>query len=224
MMGSVFRATIQRTKCSVSALQRTHGLQAFGPRCFSTEAEQPPQPQDSTTPTPPFFETDNSGLTYARLHGIHRNMLKTDVISFLEGCNLTLEDVKVEYNRNFFPLAMLLQFPTRSDYSNAIKVNLKNGRFYKFEMVDRGHWDIVTPYDGKAIVIQGIPMNAAFEDIERTLSGCDYDASSVSIRPRDVLSKLATVRFPSRTKAMSAFITKNRTFCLNNRVSVEVLQ
>lgn len=25
-------------------------------------------------------------------------------------------------------------------------------------------------------------MNAAFEDIERTLSGCDYDASSVSIR------------------------------------------
>lgn len=61
MMGSVFRATIQRTKCSVSALQRTHGFQAFGPRCFSTEAEQPPQPQDSTTPTPPFFETDNSG-------------------------------------------------------------------------------------------------------------------------------------------------------------------
>jgi hypothetical protein len=47
-----------------------------------------------------------SGLTYAKLSGVHKHALKTDIISFLEGCNLTLEDVKMDYTRNFYPIAM----------------------------------------------------------------------------------------------------------------------
>ncbi|KAJ1397030.1 RNA-binding domain superfamily [Sesbania bispinosa] len=241
-MGSVFRATLQRSNSSVCALQRTHGLQAFWPRCFSTEAEQPPQ--DSTTPIRQFLETDHSGLTYGRLHGIHKYMLKTDAINFLEGSNLTLEDVKVEYTRNFSPFAMMLQFPTRNAYDSAVRLLIRKGRLYKMERADRAQWDIVTPYDGKLygtkacvvgqcikspqILIKGIPRNANFEDVERILFGCEYDPSSINLFLRSGEGtepiKMATVRFPSRTQAMNAFITKNGTFCQNNRILVQVLQ
>jgi len=47
-----------------------------------------------------------SGLTYGRLVGVHRHALKTDIINLLEGCNLTLDDVKMEYTRGFNPISM----------------------------------------------------------------------------------------------------------------------
>lgn len=47
-----------------------------------------------------------SGVAYGRLLGINKHTLKTDIISFLEGCNLTLDDIKVDYNRNFMPMGM----------------------------------------------------------------------------------------------------------------------
>lgn len=48
----------------------------------------------------------NSGLAYGRLVGITRYTLKTDIVNMLEGCRLTVDDVKVEYNRSFAPMGM----------------------------------------------------------------------------------------------------------------------
>ncbi|CAJ2637203.1 unnamed protein product [Trifolium pratense] len=36
--------------------------------------------------------------------------------------------------------------------------------------------------------------------------------------------KMATVLFRSKTQAMNVFIAKNGTYCLNNRISIHVLQ
>ncbi|KAL9323670.1 hypothetical protein ACSQ67_008527 [Phaseolus vulgaris] len=176
-----------RSKCSSSVC-------ALVPvRCFSTEAAQPPL--NSTTP-PPFFDVDHSGVTYGKLFGIRKHVLKTDIINFFEDCNLTLEDVKLDYNRSFFPVSTLLQFPTRKSYDNAIRVVVRKGRLYRLDRADRSQWDIVKPYDGKTVRRLG-----AAEPI-----------------------KLATVRFHSRTQAMNAYIAKNGTFCQNNRLSIQVLQ
>ncbi|KAK7262999.1 hypothetical protein RJT34_30583 [Clitoria ternatea] len=223
MSASIVRASM-RSKCAL--VQISH--HRFPTRFFSSVEKQQP-PQNSTAP-PPFFHTDDAGVTYGRLLGIHRHALKTDIINCLEGCNLTLEDVKVEYNRSFLPLAMMLQFPTRYSYDNAIRVLVRKGRLYKLERADRSQWDIVTPYDGKTILIQGIPRNAVFEDISRILTGCEYDASSINLflRPGEGIGsdpiKMATVRFHSRTEAMNAYITKTATFCQNHRILIEVLQ
>ncbi|XP_048436053.1 uncharacterized protein LOC103930900 [Pyrus x bretschneideri] len=71
-------------------------------RRFSTKAENPPQnslPSDQphdASPIEPFLQTPTTGLVYGKLLGISRYMLKTDVVNKLEGCNLSLEDVKVD--------------------------------------------------------------------------------------------------------------------------------
>lgn len=222
-MGSVVRATLKKTNSSVSAFQRSNGFVA---RFFSTEAEKPPQ--DSTAATPPFLHTTNSGLTYGRLVGVNRHALKTDIINFLEGCNLTLEDVKMEYTRNFNPISMMVQFPTYSSYDNAIRVIGRKGRLYKLDRIDRSQWDIVTPYDGRTILIEGLPRNSQYADMDQIFSGYEYDSSSVNmfLRPGEGSEpvKMATIRFRSRIQAMNAFIAKNGTYCLNNRISIHVLQ
>ncbi|CAJ2663495.1 unnamed protein product [Trifolium pratense] len=220
-MGSVVRATLKKTNSSVCVFQRSNGFVA---RFFSTEAQQPPQHS-----TPPFLRTDNSGLTYARLTGVHKHALKTDIISFLEGCNLTLEDVKMEYTRGGFnPLAMMLQFPTYSAYDNALRVIGRKGRLYRLDRIDRSHWDTVIPYDGRTILIQGLPRNAQYADIEQIVSDYDHDSSSLNMFLRtgegNEPVKMATVLFRSRTQAMNVFIAKNGTYCLNNRISILVLQ
>ena len=213
-MGSVVRATLKKTNSTVCAFQRSNGVVA---RFFSTEAEKPPQ-----NSTPP------SGLTYGRLLGIHKHALKTDIIHFLEGCNLTLEDVKMEYNRSFNPIAMMVQFPSYSAYDNAIHVLRREGRLYKLDRIDRSQWDIATPYDGRTILIQGLPRNATYADVEQIVSDFDYYPSSLKMFLRAGEGtepvKMATILFRSRTQAMNAFITKNGTYCLNNRISINVLQ
>ncbi|KAL2335180.1 hypothetical protein Fmac_016393 [Flemingia macrophylla] len=219
-MSGIVRAAL-RSKCGTGVctfVQRSrHG---FPVRCFSTEAEQ--HPLNS------FLDTGNSGVTYGKLLGTNRHTLKTDIINYLEGCNLTMEDVKMDYNRSFFPVSMFLQFPTRDSYDNAIRVIVRKGRVYKLEMADRSQWDQVTPYDGKTILIQGVPLLTSFEDIRRIMSGYEYDSSSINIFLRSSDGaypiKIATVRFHSRTQAMNAYLAKNGTFCLNNRISIRVLQ
>ncbi|ESW23521.1 hypothetical protein PHAVU_004G054300 [Phaseolus vulgaris] len=219
-MTSIVRAAL-RSKCSSSVC-------ALVPvRCFSTEAAQPPL--NSTTP-PPFFDVDHSGVTYGKLFGIRKHVLKTDIINFFEDCNLTLEDVKLDYNRSFFPVSTLLQFPTRKSYDNAIRVVVRKGRLYRLDRADRSQWDIVKPYDGKTILIQGMHRTASHEDVARILSGCEFDSSAINVFLRSgdwgaaEPIKLATVRFHSRTQAMNAYIAKNGTFCQNNRLSIQVLQ
>ena len=210
-----------------AALKRGHALPIFSQqqlRCFSTGTVPPPH-----NPTNPFLENADTGLAYGRMLGIHKNTLKTDVINFLEGLNLTLEDVKMEYTRSFIPRAMMVQFPSHNAMDEAVRMINRKGRLYKLERVNREEWDIVTPYNGKTILIQGIPRNAQFVDIERILSGCEFDHSSVNIFTRltpesSELNRMATVRFPSRTQAMNAFLTKNGTYCINNRILIQVLQ
>ncbi|PQM38008.1 uncharacterized protein Pyn_07031 [Prunus yedoensis var. nudiflora] len=210
-------------------------------RRFSTEAENPLQ--DSSTPDQPlqsspsdkpqesspsesFFETPSTGSVYGKLLGIKRNTLKTDVVNFLEGCNLSLDDVKMDYNRWFTAMGMLVQFPSRQAYDNAIRVISKKGRLFKLERANRAEWDSLTPYDGKTVLLQGIPPNAVPEDVDRFLSGCEYDSSSLqlSFRPSQEPTKWATVRFRTQTEAMNAFFLKNKGFCLNGEVLMRVLQ
>ncbi|XP_058773323.1 uncharacterized protein LOC131647451 [Vicia villosa] len=224
-MGSVVRATLKKRNSSVCAFQTSNGFVA---RFFSTEAQNPNPPQGSTPTSPPFLQTNNSGLTYGRLLGVHKHALKTDIINFLEGSNLTMEDVKMEYTRGFNPVSMMLQFPTYSAYDNAIRVIGRKGRLYKLDRIDRSQWDIVTPYDGRTILIQGLPRNTAYADLEQIISDFEYDSSSVNmfLRPGEGTEpiKMATVRFHSRTQAANAFISKNGTYCLNNRITIHVLQ
>ncbi|KAJ7972479.1 Ribosomal S24E family protein [Quillaja saponaria] len=221
---SLLRAAL-RSKSSSFTPKPGHGLPFLreSPRRFSTEAEQPSQ--DTTVDQ--IFRTTNTGLAYGRLQGINRYTLKTDIINTLEGCDLTLDDVKVDYSRLYAPLAMMIQFPSHSAYDYALKVIARKGRLYKLERADRGQWDFIAPYDGKTVLLQGIPRNAIPDDVERFLSGCDYDSSSLNLFLRAGFPdpvKVATIRFRSKTEAMNAFITKNRGFILNNQISLRVLQ
>ncbi|KAF4391484.1 hypothetical protein CsatB_017136 [Cannabis sativa] len=200
-----------------------HGFVAFPARQFSTESE-PQQTQDQAVDS--FLRTSAPGSLYAKLTGcITRNTLKTDIVNLLEGCNLSLEDVKVEYFRDYNPSAMLVHFDSPQAYDQAFKMIMRKGRFYKMEKVAKSQWDTIAPYDGKTVLLQGIPLNAVPEDVARFLSGCEFDASSIQIfQKATVPDKMATVRFPTQTKAMNCFITKNKGFCLNNQVLVRVLQ
>ncbi|KAK7389428.1 hypothetical protein VNO78_24464 [Psophocarpus tetragonolobus] len=106
-MSGVVRAAL-RSKCTTSVcalVQRSHGLSV---RCFSTETEQPPM---NSSAGPPFFGIDHSGKahgpTYGRMFGIRKHVRKTDIDVWHSKactenryrCNLTLEDVKMDYNR-----------------------------------------------------------------------------------------------------------------------------
>ncbi|XP_022143979.1 uncharacterized protein LOC111013764 [Momordica charantia] len=210
------------------APRTSHGFPVFfreSPtiRLFSTEAEQPP----SEPPADSFLDTSKTGLVYGKLYGITRNTLKTDIVNLLEGCNLGLDDVKVDYNRSFTPTSMMMQFPSRQAYDNAIRVIGRKGRLYRLERADRSQWDLLSPYNGKTVLLQGLPRNAMQEDVERFLSGCNYDATSINMFFRASVPepmRMATVLFPSPTQAMHAFLTKNRGFCLNNQILMRVLQ
>lgn len=48
----------------------------------------------------------SAGLVFAKLSGIGRNTLKTDVINFFEGCAISPEDIKVIYNRAYSLVGM----------------------------------------------------------------------------------------------------------------------
>ncbi|KAE8702494.1 putative Tetratricopeptide repeat-like superfamily protein [Hibiscus syriacus] len=219
-----------KSRVSVLTVKPTHALPSFlreSPRRFSTESNQrqPPSPEASVDA---FIDSASKGFVYGKLFGATKYTMKSDIISLLEGCNLTPDDIKVSYNRNFFPVAMMLRFPSPSAFSNATRTIRKFDRLYRLDRANAGDWDIVTPYNGKTVVLQGLPRSVGFEDIERFLSGCDYDSSSVQsftlTRPGSTnVFRLTTVQFPSHIQAMSACISKNRKVCLNNQVSVRVL-
>ncbi|XP_028775105.1 uncharacterized protein LOC114748163 [Neltuma alba] len=225
---SLLRAAL-RSNSTFPTLRECHGfpplLRATSRIFFSSEAEQPPQDPQAES----FLRTPREGLAYGRLLGVRNYTLKTDIIHFLKGCNLTTEDVKVDYGRYFTPLAMMLQFHSYNDYDRAVRHIARNGRLYRLDRTDRAQWDVVTPYDGKTILMRGFPRNALIDEIERFLHGYEYDQTSINIFLRQGETfgnpvKMATVRFRSRTEAMSAFITKNKTFCLNSPISIMVLQ
>ncbi|XP_042472919.1 uncharacterized protein LOC122055514 [Zingiber officinale] len=191
-------------------------------RRLSTESQTAQDASDD-----PFLRTPEEGLIYAKVTGIGWNTLKTDVINFFDESNLSTDDIKVEYTKAYNPVGMLLQFSSQSAFDLALKQNSRKGRLFKIEKVDRSHWDLTISYDGKAVMLEGLPLNSTIEDIERFLSGCNFDPSrfQTSVRPGfpDPV-KLAIVHFMSRIDATNAFCWKNRNFCQNNPVSVRVLQ
>ncbi|KAK6126123.1 hypothetical protein DH2020_040101 [Rehmannia glutinosa] len=191
----------------------------ISPKLFSTEASEP-------TSDDQFLRTPTSGLVYGKLANITKHTTKSDIINLLEGCDLNPENLKVEYNRSYFPLSMMVEFPSRSAYDAALRTIGRKGRLYNISKVDKAEWDTNAPYDGKAILLYGIPRNALIDDVERFLSGCRYDSSSIEmfVRPTNQgLVRMALVRFPSQALAMHAYITKNRGFCLNDQITVHVL-
>lgn len=67
---------------------------------------------------------DESGSVYGRLTGITANTMRTDIVRLLEGCGVTLEDVKVEHNRLYYPIAvyfLLLSLPCKFSYAGKKK-------------------------------------------------------------------------------------------------------
>uniref|UniRef100_A0A453IC79 Uncharacterized protein n=1 Tax=Aegilops tauschii subsp. strangulata TaxID=200361 RepID=A0A453IC79_AEGTS len=47
------------------------------------------------------------GRFYTNISGVGRlgkNMLKTDIIHYLDQCELSLDDVKIDYNKGFYPM------------------------------------------------------------------------------------------------------------------------
>ncbi|KAL8506894.1 hypothetical protein ACS0TY_017689 [Phlomoides rotata] len=97
---------------------------------------------------------------------------------------------------------------------------------YDFRRAEKGDWNMVSPYDGKALILLGIPRNALPKDIERFLSSCQFDSSLLDMffRTRNQATiRMARVHFRSQALAMHTYITKNRGFILNNQINVEVL-
>ncbi|KAL8217018.1 hypothetical protein R6Q57_023855 [Mikania cordata] len=225
LLHNAIRSSSNRLMRNVHPNQGLRSILSVSPsyRIFSTEST-PPTSQSSSKP---LFQTPSSGLVYGKLFGITKNTLKSDVLSLLEECNLSKDDLKVDYNPSFSPTGMMVQFPSRSAYDAAIKAVSRKGRLYRLERADRASWDSIQPYGGKYVLLQGIPTNATLEEIERFLVGCEYDPSSIHLFSRQGASgptRMALVRFLTPTAAMSATILRNRGFCFNNQISMHVLQ
>ncbi|XP_031487402.1 uncharacterized protein LOC116255653 isoform X3 [Nymphaea colorata] len=214
------RIAISRDLCAREPVIRSPFVDRWK-KPFSTSSEE----QEAATEA--FVSRPTKGLVYGRLNQLGKNTLKTDIIHFFDGCNLTLSDIRFDYNRSYNPLGAVLQFPSKGPFDAAVKLLIRKGRLYRLEKADRSQWDLLTSYDGKTVLIQGVPRNASFDDVERVLSGCNFDSSSIQmfVRPGFPDSvRMALVQFPTRLEAMNAFLTKNRSFCLNNPISMRVLQ
>ncbi|XAR50973.1 hypothetical protein NMG60_11005452 [Bertholletia excelsa] len=194
-------------------------------RPFSAEAEGTTQ----NSSTDQFLRTPKEGFVYGRLNGNSQYTTRTDIINLLEGCKIGLDDVKVDYNRSFTATGMVIRFPSQLEYLAALKVISRRNRMYRLDKIDRSQWDLVMPYDGKAVLLMGIPNNAVVEDVERFLSGCQCDMSSFQMFYRQIMTlpdpiRMALVHFPSKAHAIHAFITKNKGFCLNSQILMRLLQ
>ena len=47
-----------------------------------------------------------SGLVYGKLFGITKHTTKSDIVNLLEGCEMSLDDIKVNYAKSFAPSGM----------------------------------------------------------------------------------------------------------------------
>ncbi|KAF9680897.1 hypothetical protein SADUNF_Sadunf06G0169500 [Salix dunnii] len=123
---------------------------------FSTETQPPPPPQVNNDPSPtdPFLQDSANSLTYARLHGVRKHTLKTDIINLFEGSNLTLDDIRVVHNRfNYNSYAAAIKFTSRRAYDNAQRALTRAGRVYNLEKTPPTVWDAAlrNSYDGKTV-------------------------------------------------------------------------
>ncbi|AQL07552.1 Ribosomal protein S24e family protein [Zea mays] len=141
-------------------------------------------------------------------------------------CGLSLDDVKIEYNKGYAPLAALLRFSSKAMFTTAIRQANQN-RLHRIDEISRETWDLKKSFDGKAVLLQGVPRNALADDIERFLCGTNFEPPPFETFLRAGVPepiRMMLVKFHTKTDAMNAFITKNRSFCLNSQVSMRVLQ
>lgn len=168
------------------------------------------------------------GLVYGKLTGIGRSTLKMDIVHFFEGCNLKPEDIKFAYNRSYGPIGIILQFSSRAAYVTAQRLINFKARYYRMVEVGSSQWsNLESPFDGKVLLLQGVPQNALQEDVERFFYGCNIDGSSIQIFMRQGLDqpiRLVLVSFRSSRDAMLALREKNRSFCLNGPITLRLLQ
>ncbi|CAI9098119.1 OLC1v1034704C2 [Oldenlandia corymbosa var. corymbosa] len=177
---SSFRAAAKYTPRLIEIARQQQGLASLPRhsqhRLLCSAAQQPNQ----GSAFDPFHQTSSSGPIYARLYGATKHTSKTDVLNLLSGCNLTVDDIKHDYTLNFLPLPVLVKFPSRQAYDAGTRSVVKKGRF-RLEPENGSRFDTIAPYDGKAILLQGIPRNALIDDVERFLAGCTYDSSSIQM-------------------------------------------
>ncbi|KAG2541622.1 uncharacterized protein LOC120690269 [Panicum virgatum] len=202
-------------------------------RLFSADASGEAAGAGADSQSDPFLKESSEGLAYGRFYSptgvgnrLEKNMLKTDIIHQLDRCELSLDDVKMDYNMGFTPLGALLRFPSKAVFTTAVRQTSQN-RLYKMEAISRDEWDLKQSFDGKTVLLQGVPRNALPEDIERFLCGTNFEPPPFEsfLRPGvPERIRVVLVKFRTKTDAMNAFITKNRSFCLNNQVSMRVLQ
>ncbi|KAF3782204.1 hypothetical protein EJ110_NYTH34905 [Nymphaea thermarum] len=214
------RIAISRDLCAREPVVRSPFVDRWK-KPFSTSSNE----QEAATEA--FVSSPTKGLVYGRLNQLGKNTLKTDIIHVFDGCNLTLSDIRFDYNRSYNPLGAVLQFPSVGDFDAAVRLLIRKGRLYRLEKADRSQWDLLKSYDGKTVLIQGVPRIASFDDVERFLSGCNFGSSSIQMFVRPGFPdpvRMALVQFPTRLEAMNAFRTKNRSFCLNSPISMRVLQ
>ncbi|CAD6210693.1 unnamed protein product [Miscanthus lutarioriparius] len=201
-------------------------------RLFSADASGEATATAAESQDDSFLKASREGLAYGRFYSVigggnrlEKNMLKTDIIHHLDRCGLSLDDVKIDYNNRYDPLAALLRFSSKAMFTTANRQTSQN-RVYRIDEISREVWDLKKPFDGKTVLLQGVPRNALPEDIERFLCGTNFEPPFESFIRAGVPEpiRMVLVKFRTKTDAMNAFITKNRGFCLNNQVSMRVLQ
>ncbi|EPS72129.1 hypothetical protein M569_02630 [Genlisea aurea] len=226
-MNQLTGAVLKWSRLFGSATQPSRRFQVslFSARkLFSTEASEP----SVEASYEPFNQTpySGSGSTYLKLVNISKYTTKSDVLHLLDGINLKPESIRVEYDRAYYPVSIIVELPSVDAFEVAGRAIATKGRLFNLAKTDKDRWDLIAPFDGKAILLREIPRNAGFDDIERFLSGCQYDSSSLEIffRPvKNVVSKMALVRFPSPALAAHAYMTKNGGFVLNSQICVQLL-
>nr|ACG37801.1 hypothetical protein [Zea mays] len=202
-------------------------------RLFSADASGEAAATAAESQDDSFFKASREGLAYGRFYSVigggsrlEKNILKTDIIHHLDRCGLSLDDVKIEYNKGYAPLAALLRFSSKAMFTTAIRQANQN-RLHRIDEISRETWDLKKSFDGKAVLLQGVPRNALADDIERFLCGTNFEPPPFETFLRAGVPepiRMMLVKFHTKTDAMNAFITKNRSFCLNSQVSMRVLQ
>ncbi|CAN8237455.1 unnamed protein product [Cochlearia groenlandica] len=202
-------------------------------KCLSSVAEQPHSsplpPPPGTSPSESLNKSPGEEKFYGKILGFSKHTLKSDILNILEGCNVTSDDLKFSYIRsgNLNPAAAYVQFPSLSSYDSAQRAVARKGKIYRLERAARSQWDPIVPYEGKVVALHGLPVNAGIDDIDRFLSGCLYHPGAIqfiTVQGIGGSKRVALVHFTSQTQAMNAYITKNRSFLLNQRIKLQVLQ
>uniref|UniRef100_A0A0E0CYY4 cyanoalanine nitrilase n=1 Tax=Oryza meridionalis TaxID=40149 RepID=A0A0E0CYY4_9ORYZ len=143
-----------------SSSSRSAALAPFAPRLFSTEASGETAAAGAAaqgSQDEPFFKPSDEGVAYGRFYSVipggsrlPKSMLKTDIIHHLDKSELSLDDVKIDYNRGYYPVGALLRFSSVPLFNTAVR-QTREGRQYRLEMISHEEFDLKKSYDGKAL-------------------------------------------------------------------------